>query len=97
MNYFDIYKGWGIPVVKIGNGLLVARVDAKLTIKAIVESRYHLLGYDCFTVLSDGKRQPHINFCASFSKDNQPSVEQVINSIKSDPIEITHYEFVFST
>ncbi|WP_444918305.1 hypothetical protein [Microbulbifer sp. JMSA003] len=95
MDREEVYKSWGLPSIKIGSGDLIAREHAAKALELIYENQYYFLGYDAFTVFPNGKRQPHMEFGASFRKERQPSLIEAINLLKLDPKEITHYEFVF--
>ncbi|WP_417760725.1 hypothetical protein [Shewanella sp.] len=95
MNVAQIYKKWDIPFILIGSGKVVPRSYAIRVIENIINDGFVLLGYDAFAVLADGKRCPVIDSDASFSRAHQPSAQDIGNSIKDDPPEISHYEFVF--
>ena len=95
MNQAQLYQNWLIPFTVFGQECVVARVDAIDVIKQAYDHGFIFLGYDAFTVFSDGKRQPVNEFCASFSIKNQPSIDEAIDSLKEDPSQVTSYVFYF--
>ncbi len=95
MSQAEIFQNWHLQFVAFGRECLVARADAVDVIKQIYGHGFIFLGYDAFTIFPDGKRQPITDFCASFSIENQPSVNAAIDSLKNDPSQVTHYVFVF--
>lgn len=95
MSQAELFQNWRIPFVEFGRECVVARANAVDVIKQIYGHGFIFLGYDAFTVFPDGKRQPITDFCASFSFENQPSVNAAIDSVKNDPLQVTHYVFVF--
>lgn len=95
MSQAEIFLSWRIPFVMFGRECLVARANAVDVIKQIYENGFIFLGYDAFAVFQDGKRQPITDFCASFSAENQPSINAATDSLKDDPLQVTHYVFVF--
>lgn len=97
MNQAQLYQNWLIPFTVFGQECVVARVDAIDVIKQAYDHGFIFLGYDAFTVFPDGKRQPITEFCASFSAENQPSINAASDSLKNDPLQVTHYVFVFKS
>jgi hypothetical protein len=97
MNVAQLYNEWGIPFIRIGSGCLVSRENAVLLIERLYQDGYCFLGYDAFTVLANGSRQPHLEFSASYSAKNQPTLSQAIESLIDDPSNVSHYEFIFKT
>lgn len=95
MSQAELFQNWHIPFVVFGRECVVARANAVDVIKQIYGHGFILLGYDAFTVFPDGKRQPITDFFASFSVENLPSVNAAIDSVKNDPLQVTHYVFVF--
>lgn len=95
MSQAELLQSWRIPFVIFGRECVVARANAVDVIKQIYGNGFIFLGYDAFTVFKDGKRQPITEFCASFSVENQLSVNAAIDSLKNDPLQVTHYVFVF--
>ena len=95
MSHDELYQNWRIPFFVFGRECVVARANAVEVIKQIYGNGFIFLGYDAFTVLSNGKRQPVNEFCASFSIKNQPSIDEAIDSLEEDPSQVTSYVFYF--
>ena len=95
MSQAELFHNWRIPFVMFGRECVVARASAVDVIKQIYGNGYIFLGYDAFSVFPDGKRQPITEFCASFSAENQPCINSAIDSLTNDPLQVTHYVFVF--
>jgi len=95
MNVVQLYLEWEIPFIRIGSGCLVSRQNAVLLIEHLYQNGYCFLGYDAFTVFTNGSRKPHLEFGASFSANNQPTLYQAIESLIDDASEVSHYEFIF--
>ena len=95
MSQAELFHNWRIPFVMFGRECVVARASAVDVIKQIYGNGYIFLGYDAFSVFPDGKRQPITEFCASFSAENQPSINSAIDSLTNDPLQVTQYVFVF--
>ena len=94
MNYKDIYEKWGIPYIEIGSGILIESFMAADVIDQIYENDFNFLGYDAFVVLSDGKRQPKMEYCENHGNKYRSNFE-AINSFNDHSSDVTHYEFVF--
>ena len=95
MSHVELFKNWRTPFVVFGRECVVARANAVEVINQIYGNGFIFLGYDAFTVLSDGKRHPVNEFCASFPIKNQPSLAEAIDSLKDDPLQVTSYVFYF--
>lgn len=95
MSQAELFQNWCIPFVMFGRECVVPRASAVDVIKQIYGNGYIFLGYDAFTVFPDGKRQPITEFCAAFSAENQPSINAAKDALKNDPLQVTHYVFVF--
>ena len=95
MSQVQLYQNWHIPFVPLGRECGIARDNAAEVITRIYSDGLIFLGYDAFTVFPDGNRQPRTDFCASFSANNQPSLDEAINSLIEDPLQVTHYVFYF--
>lgn len=89
------YKHWGIGFVRRSGTVLVARADALKCVKHIYAEPHNFYGYDAFALLAAEKLQPLLEWSASYSVEYPPSIQLVISGIDNDPIEVTHYEFIF--
>lgn len=94
MSQAELFQNWRIPFVIFVRDCVVARASAVDAIKQIYGNGFVFTGsYDAFTVFPDGKRQPISEFCASFSAENQPSINAAVDSLNNDPLQVTHYVF----
>lgn len=95
MSQAELFQNWRIPFAVFGRECVIERANAVGVIKQIYGHGYIFFGYDAFAVFPDGERQPITDFCASFSIKNPPSLDEALNSLKEDPLQVTHYVFVF--
>jgi hypothetical protein len=79
-----------------GGVTLVAREDAERVLQTILKQQCRLHGYEGFTLHQDGRIQPHLEFSASWSWDNLPPLSTILGDVLGSPVEVTHFEFVFS-
>lgn len=87
-------KDWGVEFAQVGGVTLVKKSDVADCIKRIFSENCRFLGYDAFTLRSDGKIQPHLQWSMSYSKGS-PSLENTLAWMKDHPETVTHYELVF--
>ena len=90
----ELLSNLSIPFIKIGSGCLIRREDMKMAIGSLLRSEYEITGYDAFTVRQQ-KRQPHMPFCASLSKDRRKSLVKILETLNDDPEYINYYELTF--
>lgn len=91
----QLFEHWSVPHLVKGGVTLVARVDCAACLARIYAENRVLLGYEGFTLRSDGKIQPQSEWIASWSLGSAPSEARVVEQLAEAPPEITHFEFVF--
>ncbi len=96
MNQRQLLRQWNFPHIVHGGVTLVARPDAEKCLRMILEQKCRLHGYEGFTLQSDGRVQPHIEWSASWSLEHQPSFAEMLRDVLEPPASVTHFEFVFS-
>lgn len=80
--------------MQAGGVTLVGKSGVADCIKKIFSENCRFLGYDAFTLHSDGKIQPHLQWSADYSKGS-PSLENTLAWMNDHPDSVTHYELVF--
>jgi hypothetical protein len=96
MNQRQLLGHWNFPYLVKGGVTLIARENAEWCVRKIIEERCHLHGYDGFTLHSDGRIQPHLEWSGSWSWDDLPLLAAMLRDVLDSPAEVTHFEFVFS-
>jgi hypothetical protein len=96
MNQRQLLRNWNFPHLVHGGVTLVAREDAERVLQTILKQQCRLHGYEGFTLHQDGRIQPHLEFSASWSWDNLPPLYTILGDVLGSPVEVTHFEFVFS-
>jgi hypothetical protein len=96
MNQRELLRSWNFPHLVHGGVTLVARSNAEKLLRTILEQGCHLHGYEGFTVHSDGRIQPHMEWSASWPWDQLPPIFVMLRDLFSSPAVVTHFEFVFS-
>ena len=93
----ELLKTWELPHTQRHGVTLVARSEAVSCVRRIFAERCRFYGYDSFTVFSDGKIQPHMEWSPSWELLSVPTLDALIADLQSHPTDITHYEFVFES
>lgn len=96
MNQRQLLHKWNFPHLVHGGVTLVARENAEKCLRMVIDQKCHLHGYEGFTLHSDGRIQPHLEWSASWSWDDLPPVPTMLLDLLGSPAEVTHFEFVFS-
>lgn len=96
MNQRQLLPKWNFPHLIHGGVALVAKANAEKCLQMVIERKCHLHGYDAFTLHSDGRIQPHLEWSASWSWSDLPPLSALLHDVLDSPAEVTHFEFVFS-
>lgn len=96
MNQRQLLHMWNFPHLVHGGVTLVARENAEKCLRMVVEQKCRLHGYEGFTLHSDGRIQPHMEWSASWSWDDLPPVPTMLLDLLGSPAEVTHFELVFA-
>jgi hypothetical protein len=96
MNQRQLLHKWNFPHLVHGGVTLVARKNAEKCLRMVIDQKCRLHGYEGFTLHSDGRIQPHLEWSASWSWKNLPPVPTMLLDLLGSPVEVTHFEFVFS-
>jgi hypothetical protein len=96
MNQRQLLHKWNFPHLLHSGVTLVARENAEKCLRMVIEQECHLHGYDGFTLHSDGRIQPHLEWSASWLWDDLPPLSTMVRDVLDSPAEVTHFEFVFS-
>lgn len=96
MNQRQLLHMWNFPHLVHGGVTLVARENAEKCLRMVVEQKCRLHGYEGFTLHSDGRIQPDMEWSASWSWDDLPPVPTMLLDQLGSPAEVTHFELVFA-
>ncbi|WP_339509876.1 hypothetical protein [Pseudomonas sp. RL_15y_Pfl2_60] len=96
-NRRKLLETWSFPHVQRYGVTLVARSDAAACVERIFAEDCRFYGYDSFTVLPDGKIQPHMEWSPSWSQGATPLLAALLAELQLHPAGVTHYEFVFES
>ena len=91
----EILEQWKFPFTQHYGVTLVSRQNAADCLTKIYQESCDFFGYDSFTLSTDNRIQPHLEWSPSWSNGERPSLSEVLEQIRKHPSEVTHYEFVF--
>ncbi len=93
----ELLEAWGFPHTQRHGVTLVARPDAIPGVQRTLASGCRFYGYDSFTVFSDDKIQPHMEWSPSWDGGSAPALDALVADLQFHPTGVTHYEFVFES
>jgi len=93
----ELLNAWGVPHTQRFGTTLVAREDAPMCLERVYGERCRFYGYDAFILSSHNDLTPCMEWCPAWEAAEAPPLEELLNTIRSHPSAVTHYEFVFES
>jgi len=93
----ELLLAWGVPHTQRHGTTLVAREDATTCVERVYAEGCRFYGYDAFALSSNGDLTPCLEWCPAWEAANAPALKEILETFRSHPETITHYEFVFES